>query len=143
MDIEEINQYVETGRMKNIIIDRSCIERYPGYVRETVIIQNFTVQIAFNVYNHEYGGLTLYFKYLGYDTMIPSLENYLFQEITQWENINRTGFYPIIKDPFEIKVSSELLKIDFIDNKLQLPHDYIKKILPQGYWNDLYNKYSH
>ena len=140
MSIEEIIQYIEMSSIKSIIVDRSGLIKYPGYIREMVIAQKYVVRLEFNIYNQEYGGLKLYFHYSEYRSLISSLESYLDKSIEQWENINKTGFYPTISEPYNISVSDQLLKNDFTSNNLALPKGYSKKIIPEGYWKDLYDE---
>lgn len=138
MDKEEIIRYIETSRNKSVIIDRSLLEEYQRYVREIVITKKDTIRIEFNTYNHEYGGLTLYFKYLNFDVLISSIEKYLNKNIENWENISKTGYYPVLDEKADNTETKRDLKEDFISDKIKLPDDYVEKILPDGYWNTLY-----
>jgi len=129
MDKNEIIQYVEFGRNKSIIVDRSLLKNYHGHVRDTYIIYDFTVAIEFNLYNYDEGGLTFRFKYADYDSLISSLENYLGKKIEHWENFSKTGNYPIIDEinDNDIKLAGEKIKDDFANNKLELPKNYSQK----------------
>jgi len=139
MDINEIAQYVELGSARSVTIDRSLAKNYPGYVREIIIMRGFLVRIEFNVYDHDCGGLSFYFKYSDYETLVLSLEHYLDKKIENWTNISKTGFYPSIEDEYNIEISGKVLINDFLNDNVILPREYLEKYLPVGYWEELYH----
>lgn len=137
MDKSEIIQYVEMSRARSVIIDRTPLEKYLGYVREITIFPESVVHVEFNVYDHDEGGIEFYFKYENDDLLILSLEKYLNKKIEGWENITKTGYYPDIHIPYDIHKSGESLTTDFLNDRLELPSGYLEKEITSRYFNEL------
>lgn len=66
------------------------------------------------------------------------MEKYLGKEISNWENISKAGYYPVLNEEDTLSTLEKSLKDDFVADKLPLPEGYIEKSLPDGYWKEIY-----
>lgn len=77
MELIGLIQHMEVSRSKTIIIDRSLLNQYTGYVRTITIKSGDIVKVEFEVYGYDEGGITYFIQYENIDILVKSLEDYL------------------------------------------------------------------
>ncbi len=97
MTKEEILNYTEVGRTNSVCVNRILLDKYKNIVRDVIIKKDFKVQIEFNTYGYEEGGLVVDVYYENFDSLIYSIEDYFSLEISEWQNINKSGWYPTLE----------------------------------------------
>lgn len=138
MQKDEIMRYLEVGSSRTITIACDSCEKYPGYVRTITIQKDYIVKIEFEVYGYDEGGITYFIQYNCFELLIYSLEKYLGKKLDEWENINKTGYYP---EPINCnkQQTNEIINQDLIDDKIELPELANNIWMPDGYWKQLHD----
>ncbi|EGO61783.1 hypothetical protein [Acetonema longum] len=137
MNKDEIIRYIKLGRNKSICVDRRLLDQYAGHVRDVTIMDDATLMIEFNVYEYDEGGLTINVYYNDYDTLINAVQEYIGLNIEMWENISKSGWYPILEEEVDFNQSDSKLKHDLVNKTLLLPPNGNIYQIPSGYWKDL------
>ena len=137
MTNNEIDSYIKVGSKKSICVDRQLIKKYLGYVRDLIIMNDFILKVEFNTYGYDEGGLIIKVYFNDFDSLIKSAEEYIGSTINDWDNISKTGWYPVLEEEVDFKESGLKLKHDYINEFLYLPKDGVKYEIPDGYWKRL------
>ncbi|MCT4597247.1 MAG: hypothetical protein N4A50_05140 [Vallitalea sp.] len=137
MTKNEIINYIKVGRAKSVCVDIRLVDNYPGYVREIVIMEESILKIEFNIYDFDEGGLVIEIIYDDFDKMICKIEEYIGLYIEDWKNVNKTGWYPELKEKVDFKQSGLILKQDLVTKNLLLPLGGVQYEIRCGYWRDL------
>lgn len=137
MDKEEIMRYIELGSTKSVCINREMSNLYPGFVVDIIIMNDAIVNVEYNSYGYNEGGLEFKLYYPNYDKLLYELSNYVGKPIEQWENISKSGWYPKLNKSDNFEEAANKLKTDLINNTIWLPNGWIKCEIPEGYWKDL------
>lgn len=139
MTKNEIINYIKVGKTKSVCVDIRLVDNYPGFVIEIVIMEGLIIKIEFNVYDFDEGGVVIKISYDNFDNMLNAIEEYTGFNIEDWENINKTGWYPDLEGNADFKQSGLMLKQDLISKNLSLPLGGVKYEVLGGYWRDLDN----
>lgn len=137
MDKNEVLKYIEVGSTNSICVDRRLLKRYPGFVRDIIVMKGFVLKIEFNTYGYDEGGLIIKIYYEDNDTLIDSLEKFLKLCIQDWKNISKTNWYPELNEDIDFIKASFKLKQELANDKLPLPSNGIKYEIANGYWRDI------
>ncbi|WP_010243270.1 DUF433 domain-containing protein [Acetivibrio cellulolyticus] len=136
---EEIFRYINVGS-GSISVDRRLLEKYPGIIRDIVITGDASVRIEFHnkhTITSDEGEVSFCFQYENYDILFDELEKFLGLKMDEWQNNNKTGWYPEPHDEY-LKKSWDMLATDFINSNLPFPSNF-KSFRPNMYWEALYN----
>lgn len=136
---DEIFRYINLGRSSSISIDRHLMEKYPGIIRNITIRRDEEVQIDFHdkhILEINEGEVTFYFQYENYDILFDELEKFLGLKMDEWQNYNKTDWYPETDD-IDLKESWGRLTIDFINKALPFPSNFISFRIASIYWEGL------
>ncbi|GLS24783.1 hypothetical protein [Marinibactrum halimedae] len=140
MNINEIENYLNSGSTKSICIDRRLSDTYEGFVRDLVIKRDQTLSVEYNTYGYDEGGLVLLLKYENFELLIKSIECYLGLKLTEWMNVNKSGYYPDNPKIVDFDVSGRLLKQHLFDHEIDFPKGWMNMELPSDYWAGIYNR---
>ena len=136
MNKAEIMQYVQFGGNGRLIIDRRILPEYCGYVREIAIAEGNVAVIEFNSYGYDEGGITYFIEFAGMDELISGMQEYLRLDISLWENINKTGYYPDKTKECGFPARERLIG-DFVGGLIALPKNSTCVRIADGYWKDM------
>ena len=139
MNKTEIINYLEAGRTQSVCVHRCLLDKYQGFVREITIMKNNIIKTEFNVYECDEGELRIKAYYKSLDKLINALEDYIGENIENWNNITKSGWYPQLNEEVDFNQSGLELKRDLVNKTLQLPQDAVKYEIPEGYWKDLFD----
>ncbi len=137
MTKEELIQYVEVGSTNSVCVDRRLLLKYKNIVRDVIIRKDFLVQIEFNTHGHDEGGLVVDVYFENYDSLISSLESYLYRRILCWENVNKSGWYPELSKAVDLSEGSTRFENDLSKGKIRLPLDGEKYEIRSSYWKNI------
>ncbi len=138
MDINEVNRYLNTGSTKSICVDRRLSNKYIGFVRDVIILENCRVNLEFNTYGYDEGGLEVEFTYDNFNELINSLEVFIEKEIADWNNVNRTGYYPNSPGIINVEFYAELIKKDLASKCISIPTGWSDMEVLGPYWSSIY-----
>lgn len=62
--------HLHVGRSRSVCVDCSLSENYPGWVRTITIESETELQVEFDVYGYDEGGLYVAIEYSDIDTLI-------------------------------------------------------------------------
>jgi hypothetical protein len=133
----EILSHIHVGRSRSVCVDCSLSENYLGWVRTITIESETELQVEFDVYGYDEGGLYVTIEYSDIDTLINQLEIYFNLKLEQWENFTKSGKYPELKDKVDFEKSGNQLKRDLVDKRLSLPNRGIRYTIKSTYWKNI------
>ncbi|MCP4179262.1 MAG: hypothetical protein GY756_15995, partial [bacterium] len=134
---DEIVRYLKAGRTKSVCVDRCLCNTYPGYVRDITIRDQNMINVEFNIYGYNEGGLLIEITYDRFDILLSSVGKYIDKSIDKWKNINKTGWYPTIEQEIDFNDSGIKLELDLAEKKLSLPKGGNQYTIPSDYWRDI------
>ena len=144
MDFEEILKYIQLSKKKSVSIEKQLLSQYPGIVREVAIFVNNRVCVSFfdkNIISNDEAEVVFYLYFASNKELIHSLEDFCGCQIRDWHKDN---YEEII---FPNSCSKDLLsnswlafKRDFADRKIQFPSGWTKLVIPNPYWQAIWDR---
>lgn len=139
MELSDIKRYLAVGASRTVTIYCELCREYIGYVQTITIMSERLVQIEYEVYGYDEAGITYSIKYNDFGTLIKSLQEYLGKSYTEWNIINRTGYYPGKPQmQYDINNTHKLIRRDFVNDRIILPQ-YGKVMINEGYWKRMHD----
>jgi len=120
MNIDEIKNYIANG---SICVDISIMPQYSGFVRKIIFYIRNRVCVEFvgySVGNNE-SGYEFCCTFLTLEDAVASIEDYLNKPVKNWTNHTKTGDFPLIEVPINIKAGYEKLREDIINKNISIP----------------------
>ncbi|MDQ3799120.1 MAG: hypothetical protein M3384_06705 [Acidobacteriota bacterium] len=120
MNVDEIKNYTSN---RSICVDISIMPQYSGFVRKVIFYIRNRVCVEFvgySVGNNE-SGHEFCCTFSSPEDAVASIEDYLSKPVKDWTNHTKTGDFPLIKVPTDIKAGHEKLREDIINKKIFIP----------------------
>lgn len=133
MNKSEIINYIELGKSGKICIYRSILLKDPTSVMSIYLVRNrklgdlgYRAFIEFDPIDLVDQGEGLEWKsnYMALDSLIALLEEYLEKDMSDWENINKSGYLDFYEGPIEPIDESKLEGLSIIE--------HYRSLLPQN-----------
>ncbi|MEG0482305.1 MAG: hypothetical protein RR575_08300 [Acinetobacter sp.] len=96
MDMRELMNYIDVGMTKPVIVNRVILEGFGSYMRTIGFYERTKVEVSYFYYDgsDEDTGIDIKLKYDSIENAVASIEQFLRTPLSEWENLNRTGYYP-------------------------------------------------
>lgn len=119
MSIDEIKNYIANG---SVCVDVSTTQ-YSGFVRKIAFYSRNRVCIEFVGYliDDSESGYEFCHSFLSVEDAVASIEDYLNKPVETWTNHTKTGDFPLMKFPIDLKEGHKKLREDIIDKKILIP----------------------
>lgn len=115
-------------------MDRIHLADYPGRVRSIYFHDGKWVEIAFESYGYDEGGVYYSGTYETWEQAVKDIEGYLSRPISEWTNYNRTGGYPDLPAGIDPTKTGDSLVLAVRAGTLALPPSGKFELLNSKYW---------
>jgi len=88
MTLEELARFLSVGRTHSCCVDIRGVLEAPGYVRTTTLHDGNRVNIEFDDWGMDEGGLYFWAKFETLDKMVRCVEEYLERPLLDWSNLS-------------------------------------------------------
>lgn len=144
MDCKEIFNYIRLSKRKSVSIEKKSLSQYPGIVRDVAIITDNRVCISFydiNIASNDEAEVAFYLYFANSCELLHSLENFCGCQMSDWHNYNDEDVvFPGFCPKSLLSNSWLAFKRDFANRQVKFPSGYAKFIIPDPYWQALWDK---
>lgn len=144
MDCKGIFNYIRLSKRKSVSIEKKLLSQYPGIVRDVAIIADKRVRISFfdiNITSNDESEVIFYLYFANNEELLHSLEDFCSCPISDWHNYNDEYIvFPSFCSKSLLSNSWLAFKRDFADRKIKFPSGHTKFVIPDPYWQALWDK---